>query len=365
MKDKVKDYILIFLFLIIIIIGAFINVVEENKTMSISERRMLKQLPDVKKFFSGNYSNDFEEYVMDQIIYRDDLRKVKEYVHFNVLNQKDNNGLFINGEGIYKNTGMLNEKEVLKAADKIKKVADKYLDDTNNIFYSIIPDKNYYLDDSNLKMDYKKLEEILTDNLEISRYKYISLFSLLNKDDYYKTDSHWKQENLIDVAKKLGLEMNSNVLLEEYDVLEKGTFQGVYAGQLASNIGNTDILKYVVNDTIKNASTYNYENNKESFVYDESKWKSSNDKYDYFVSGATPIIEIKNNLVEEGKELIIFRDSFGSSIAPLLLEGYSKIILVDLRYVPTDYVGDYVEFNGKDILFIYSTLILNESSILR
>ena len=159
--------------------------------------------------------------------------------------------------------------------------------------------------------------------------------------------------------------MNSNVLLEEYDVLEKGTFQGVYAGQLASNIGNTDVLKYVVNDTIKNASTYNYENNKESFVYDESKWKSSNDKYDYFVSGATPIIEIKNNLVEEGKELIIFRDSFGSSIAPLLLEGYSKIILVDLRYVPTDYVGDYVEFNGKDILFIYSTLILNESSILR
>ena len=365
MKDKVKDYILIILFLIVIIIGSFVNLIEENKTISVSERRMLKQLPDIKKFFSGNYSNDFEEYAMDQIIYRDDFRKVKEFVHFNVLKQNDNNGLFLYDDGIYKNTGILNEKEVLKAANKIKEVADKYLDDTNNIFYSIIPDKNYYLDDSNLKMDYKKLEEILTDNLEISRYKYISLFGLLNKDDYYKTDSHWKQENLIDVTKKLGLEMNSNVLLEEYDVLEKGNFQGVYAGQLASNIGNTDLLKYVVNDTIKNASTYNYENNKESLVYDESKWKSSNDKYDYFVSGATPIIEIKNNLVEKGKELVIFRDSFGSSLAPLLLEGYSKIILVDLRYVPAEFVGEYVDFKGKDILFLYSTLILNESSILR
>lgn len=58
---------------------------------------------------------------------------------------------------------------------------------------------------------------------------------------------------------------------------------------------------------------------------------------------------------------MLFRDSFGSSIAPLFLENYSKITLVDLRYISKDVLENYIEFDKQDVLFLYSTLVLNQN----
>ena len=70
---------------------------------------------------------------------------------------------------------------------------------------------------------------------------------------------------------------------------------------------------------------------------------------------------MKNNSAQTDKRLIIFRDSFASSLAPLLLDGYSEVVLVDLRYVMSDMVADYVDFSDADVLFLYSTTLLNSS----
>jgi hypothetical protein len=89
------------------------------------------------------------------------------------------------------------------------------------------------------------------------------------------------------------------------------------------------------------------------------------DAYDVFLSGATALTTIENPHNVTGKELIIFRDSFGGSIAPLLLEEYSKITLVDTRYINSVLLPDYVDFHGQDVLFLYSTLVVNSSNILK
>lgn len=81
--------------------------------------------------------------------------------------------------------------------------------------------------------------------------------------------------------------------------------------------------------------------------------------------GASAFIEIFNNSNSEGKELIIFRGSFVSSIAPLLLEYYSKITIVDNRYIRSDYFLGKLDFNNHDIIFMYSTLLINNSSVLK
>ena len=62
---------------------------------------------------------------------------------------------------------------------------------------------------------------------------------------------------------------------------------------------------------------------------------------------------------------MIFRDSFGSSLAPLLIEDYAKITLVDIRYIQSGFLGQFIEFDGQDVLFIYGTTILNDSSLLK
>lgn len=367
MRNKLKDIILIIAFLIIIIFGMIFNIFDKDESVSVSERRHLKQFPELKNIFSGTYSNDFEEYAMDQFVLRDNFRGIKEFVHFNIFKQKDNNGLFIVDNSIYKQTGVLNEKEINKAVVKYKEVKEKYFKESENVYFSIIPDKNYFLENNLLNLDYDKLENIMVENL-LSEMTYIDIFDTLNKDCYYKTDLHWKQESLENTVNELFNGLNVDCVLTIDNVLTKGEFVGAYGSQLVGNNIQKDEIKYVVNDVILNSETYNFETNKYNFIYDEEKWNKSSDKYDYYLSGATPIIEIKNNLNTDGKELIIFRDSFSSSLAPLLLQGYSKITLIDLRYIYTDYIGEFVDFSNlenKDILFINSTVILNEASILK
>jgi hypothetical protein len=90
------------------------------------------------------------------------------------------------------------------------------------------------------------------------------------------------------------------------------------------------------------------------------------DAYDVFLSGASALLVIENPNASSDKELVIFRDSFGSSITPLLIDSYSKIIMIDTRYVPYEYLEQFIEFNAEqDVLFLYSTLVINSSIMLR
>ena len=59
-------------------------------------------------------------------------------------------------------------------------------------------------------------------------------------------------------------------------------------------------------------------------------------------------------------------DSFGSAISPLFLEGYSKITLIDLRYVASQLLPEFVTFHeNQDVLFLYSTSLLNSGMLLK
>ena len=99
-------------------------------------------------------------------------------------------------------------------------------------------------------------------------------------------------------------------------------------------------------------------------VYDKSKINSW-DLYDIYLGGAKGLLIIYNNLASSDDELIVFRDSFASSISPLLLDGYSKITLIDTRYISPNLINNYIEFDNQDVLFLYSTLIINNSFSLK
>ena len=95
-------------------------------------------------------------------------------------------------------------------------------------------------------------------------------------------------------------------------------------------------------------------------LYDMGKAEGK-DPYEMFLSGTQPLLIIENPDAGTEKELILFRDSFGSSLAPLLAEGYAKITVVDTRYVSGSLLGELIEFEDQDVLFLYSTMLLNNS----
>lgn len=208
-------------------------------------------------------------------------------------------------------------------------------------------------------MNYEKMEEIMAQSLK--EMEYIPIFDCLELQDYYVTDIHWKQENLQKVVDRISSKMNFRDRIHtnytKQDIIE---FDGVYAGQLAVKTAK-DKICISTNEMIENATVYNHENKKETKIYDKEKL-SSNDKYDIYLSGPTPLITITNPNGEQGKELVVFRDSFASSLVPLFTEAYSKITLVDIRYMRSKDIGNYIELKNQDILFIYSTTVLNNSS---
>lgn len=364
MNDKTKNIVVTISFMFVIIIVFIANIVKEDTIISVSERRKLATFPKftVSSLMNGTFIDKFEDYTMDQFIKRDGFRKLKMLAEFNLFRKKDINDLYKYNDSIIKQEYPLNEKSVLNIVKKINIIKENYLNDTNNIYYSIVPDKNYFVNDEYLKMDYSKIETLISNNL--NDMKYIDILDLLTLEDYYYTDTHWKQENLQKVLDKISKEMEFDKRLNtDFEIKEITQFNGVYSGQLQVDT-KKDFIKVLTNDIIQNAKVYNYETKKYSDVYNLDKI-NSNDKYDIYLSGATPLLTIENDKSKTDKELLVFRDSFGSSLIPLFTEAHKTITIIDTRYIAPSMLGELIEFSNKDVLFIYSTLVINSSSALK
>ena len=123
-------------------------------------------------------------------------------------------------------------------------------------------------------------------------------------------------------------------------------------------------MKILTNDTIKALTAFDYESNQNIPIYDLSKMEEA-DPYELYVGGPVSLVTIENPNANNEEELIVFRDSFGSSIAPLLAQGYKKVTLVDIRYIQPVMLGKFIDFTNKDVLFLYTTLVLNNSETLK
>lgn len=358
MKNDIKNVVTISMFMIALI-GVFIlNVLTEDTIVSVSERRKLEQFPKYSftNLTNGTFFSKFDTYVTDQFVGRDFFRKVKVYSELNVFRKLDYNDIYEQEGILIKQLYPLNEKSISNLISKIKNIKETYLKEENKIYFTIVPDKNYFVSGENLRIDYDKMINLMKENLDFA--KYINIFDDLELSDYYNTDSHWRQERILDVASKILNEMG-NVLNEKYEENEILTFKGVYSGQYPIS-SSSDILKILTNDMLENCIVYNYENNKETKIYDMEKINAY-DKYDIYLSGATPLLKINNPNCKTDRELIIFRDSYGSSLTPLLVEGYKNIIVIDTRYISPKILGEYIEFKNQDVLFEYSTTLINDS----
>lgn len=338
------------------------------KTHSESERRPLAQFPETSgdAIISGQFSKEFESFTTDQFPYRDAFRSVKSYIAYNIFNKKDNNGLFFADGHISKIDAQENEQMMTHAEERFRFVCDKYLKG-NKIYLSIVPDKNFLLAKENgyPSLNYESFIEKMKQRLDFMEY--IDVTKLLTEDDFYRTDTHWRQEKIIDVANHLMREMGNDINGGNYTENTLSTpFYGVYSGQFGLPTP-PDTIKYLTNNAIDSAIVTYYDTGvaREGDMYNMEK-ANGKDPYEMFLSGTMPVVTLENINSDTERELILFRDSYGSSIAPLLLSGYKKITLVDIRYIKSDFLGAFCEFDpDADVLFLYSTTLLNNSLALQ
>ena len=359
-----KNIISTLVFAILLVSASLICVLKPETAYSTSERRPLANFPklNVETVTNGEFMQKFDEYATDQFPLRDKLRSVKAYFKMNIFNMLDNNGLFMTEGHISKIDEPENEYMMDYAVERFSFINNKYLQGKNtSVYFSIVPDKNFLLASKNgyPSLNYQNFIEKMKSKTEFMQY--IDVTGLLSLDDYYKTDTHWKQENIIDIAELLATSMGTSIKSEYTINTLDNPFYGVYSGQLALSFP-PDTIKYLTNDTINNATVTYYDTGlpQKGDMYNMEK-AYSKDPYEMFLSGVAPLITIENPNANTEKELVLFRDSFGSSLAPLFAEGYKKITLVDIRYMQSSLIGNFVDFKNCDVLFLYSTTLLNNS----
>jgi len=368
MKSKIINIITAVSFFAVLVFFALGGVLLPDNEISYSERRKLASFPEfsIENFLRNeagdkSYFDELEKYFLDQFPGRDAFRTINMSMRKYCFMQKDKDGIYVVGDRIFKMDYVLNEKAVERSADIYLKVIEKYFSNNgSNIYYTIVPDKNYYSAEKNgrLSLDYEKMFSVM--NEKMNEHTFIDIRSSLSAEDYYRTDLHWEQQKIIGVANTLLDAMGEAGDIDAGNFTGKSFegFKGAYYGQASLPI-EPDELIYLTNPTLESCRVFDYEQNKYVPMYAEEKLGGV-DSYDVYLHGARALMTIENPNSENEKELVIFRDSFGSSLAPLLAESYSKITLVDIRYVSSENLGRFIEFSdGCDVLFMYNTGTLN------
>lgn len=376
MIKKISSVITAIVFFLVIFGLLAAHIITPDLAESLSERRKLERVPEasLESVMNGKYMSDLDKYLPDHFPLRDSFRRIKAYFQYGIFAKKENNGYaFIDGS-ILKLDGKLDMSQLESFTGKINSVYSS-LFEGKNVYFAIAPDKNYVAADKNgyPTLDYAAMESYLKENLNGGiEYLGTQPFSSLTLSDYYLTDPHWKQECLSESVKELTQALGAYVPdISEYEVITYDNFYGTYYGQAAVD-ADSDIISCLVSDAVLSSGVKDltYPLTGEGFsgekdVYDESD-ADNKDMYDIYLSGPTSLIEVTNKKGSTGRELILLRDSFGSSIAPLLLESYDKITLCDLRYIASSYLPTLLDVSEScDVLFLYCPQSINSGKLLK
>jgi hypothetical protein len=381
MKAKISQIATIAAFVAVIAAGAIFNIVLTPPDFIQSERRRPAERPalSLDSLTSGDFARGFDTYSADNFVFRERLRTVRALTTFHVFRHSDRGGLYtyrLDGRSGIGRFEMLDEEQYRRSAARIRSMLPLFTEGDFNLHFAIIPDKSFYGSNSNrrsMTICPFRAAEILTE--ELPSINFIDLTDSLTLHDFYRTDLHWNQTRLRGVLNTLSQSMGF-AMPPETPIATIDDFFGVYYGQLAIPM-RPDVMEVHRAQGLR----VRYLNERQSAltmspvfevgtVYDLEAFRGV-DPYSIFLRGPQPVLWI-DNLTEgrepTGRNLYVFRDSFASSIAPLLaLSGeYDSVVLIDLRYLDGRLADTFVDFaEGSDVLFLYSTQILNNSTMFR
>lgn len=347
-------------------IGLFgvLHVALPDGAISETERRALASFPtfSAQSVFDGTFMKNLESYLPDQFPMRETFRTVKALFE-KASGRLDTGDVYEFDGQLSKLDYVLNENSVIKAGTKLEKIRDIFPD--ANAYLAVIPQKDYYIHTTIYPtLDTDRLIALLDENTP--SYEKIDITHELMLHSYYKTDSHWRLEWIFDTAETLLENMGMSFDGSIYTQHEITDFYGVYAGQSALPVESESIF-YHTSAGIDSASVSCVGAECDS-IYTLGKLtdEKSVDMYDIFLGGAVPLVTIENPNASSERTLILVRDSFGSSIAPLFVDSYAKIYVVDLRYIASPVLTQFISADeNTDLLVLLSTGILNQSEMLK
>lgn len=350
----------------------------EKQPFSENENRYLAEFPklSLKTYNDESFMENFDEWLSDRFIWREDWIRLKNKTD-DLIGKTEINGVFTENDRMMQVWSGYDEAVLEKNINAINKFVTGHpeipsyfmlVPNAQEIYFDTLPpfadvgDQKEFID-----MFYGLLEGFAGT---------VDVYSSLeqNKDSYiyYRTDHHWTSYGAYLGYSAAGTQLGySPVDVSDFTIEHASyDFRGTLFSKTLDYGVTADIIDYYTltgNEPDVKVFVYDdYNVSTSKVIYNEydsmyfREYLNVKDKYSSFLGQNSPIVTVESENAKSDKSLLVIKDSYAHSLVPFLTKEYSKVTMIDLRYINADFQM-FVSLEDYDqVLFVYNVITLSE-----
>lgn len=350
------------IFVLLLAVLTALNLLTADRVFSENENRYLTQRParSLSSVAEGTFMEEFDEYVIDQFAFRDAWVGVKTVTE-RVLGHMSSSGVYFAQDGyLMEMFGTLDERQLERNLGFVREFAQRMQDELGvRVDTMLVPTATAVLSDKLPAFAPEIDQRALLEQAAAALPSFVDVTDALSAhaDEYifYRTDHHWT--TLGAYYAYADWRAKSGETPRAPDDYDRETLSNVFFGTTYSKAN----LYTAEPDTIEAfypsgsgdvTVDYNLGETVTDTIYERS-YLERKDKYSVFFNANQPVVRVRTG-VENGRRLLLVKDSYANAFAQLLLADYEEVILLDLRYFKEPVV-DFAEKNGvTDALVLYN-----------
>lgn len=363
---QVKKWLPILMFVLIIFGLTGYGLVTEEKTYSATEKRELQTRPKAKKktIKNGKFQKKYETYLSDQFPGRDEWVALQTNIS-RLFGKKESNGVYF-GKDDYLleqyDASDFDEEQMQTNIDVLAEFVNR-MGERADVKVMMVPTKTWVMQEKLPLFAPTYDEQIFYDALHtklsaVDEQALIPvdqvLFAHCDEEIYYRTDHHWTTwgawYGYSAYAQAMGIsaeqvQKKSDLQLASSDFLGT-TYAKVHQAAMADEIS-------IYEPQAPLEVIYNMGEKTTQSLY-ETEFLDTEDQYRVFTGGNQAVLEITGG-IQNGKTLLLIKDSFANCMLPFLVEDFEKVIVVDLRQLNVGCDALVDMFAPTDVLVLYNS----------
>lgn len=354
MKKKTIENLTIGCFAAFIGIFGIWNAWAPKAEVSYNENRTLAKAPElsVSHIFSGKFDDDFETWFSDHFVHRDAWIELKSGVKRAALAIENNNVYYAGEHRLIGTFQDVNQKNLESNIEQVSTFAKNH-DIKVNIL--LVPTAAWGAETDLPGGAWNVDQEALLDQVS-QKFPDQNFINFTKHTDpspsmYFHTDHHWNESG----AYMGYAAICRNVLNKDPNrftyTLASNSFEGTMYSRSGAFWTKPDSIYTITPESGEQNVTVNYDNeHTENSLYSKDRLNEK-DKYTYYVDGNHAYVDIRTD-VTNGRKALLIKDSYSHILIPFLATEYSEIELVDLRYYHSP-VSDLLK-DDQDVYVLYS-----------
>lgn len=342
-------------FCLLLAVSALIGLLMPDRYYSEREKRTLTQKPKftVANFISGEFSDELEKYLTDQVPLRDGWVTMKTYMEL-AIGKRESVGVYIcKDKYLMDKFTSYSKKQLVANAAALVDLQEKLAAEGISMNTILVPMAAQVLTDKLPAYapvaDYATILQVLTDAGVDTTDVLSALVAHSSENIYYRTDHHWTSLGAYYAyCAWRGIEPNVDEWTQE--VLCDDFYGTTWNKVPLPTVPAEEITAWYKH--INRSVSYNNGQYETDSIY-ERKYLSGSDQYAVFLNSnqAQTVIEGSG---KSGK-LLLIKDSYGNTFSQFPVEDYAEVHVLDLRFFKGD-VTEYAKENGiTDTLVLYGT----------